>query len=103
MRWRGFHGNLTSSLELARADENFADVTLACDDGFSTRAHRLVLASSSAYFARVLKQEAALETASDHRVIVLGDVDGAVLTAILAYIYVGQVFVPEDKLSSFFR
>ena len=118
VRWRGFQGNLTLSLESARSAECFSDVTLACDDGSRARAHRIVLAAASAYFARALTGvssssssdedscgggEAAWPGSSNVVVVLPPEVDGEVLKALLAYMYVGHVFIPEDRLEAFFR
>lgn len=45
---------MTSALESLRYDEDFLDVTVACE-GRTIRAHKLVLSACSAYFRKVLK------------------------------------------------
>ena len=38
-----------------REDKDFADVTLACEDGQQIEVHKTVLASSSPFFMEILK------------------------------------------------
>lgn len=54
LRWHNYSDSVTSALESLRYDEDFLDVTLACD-GHTVRAHKLVLSACSAYFRKVLK------------------------------------------------
>ena len=39
-------------------DEDFTDVTLACDDGQLVKAHKVILAAASPFFKRILAQAA---------------------------------------------
>ena len=47
LQWNDFKENITASFESLRHDEDFADVTLACEDGKQMEAHKVILASSS--------------------------------------------------------
>ena len=98
VRWKGFHGNILSYLECSKTGGEFVDVTLASDEGHTVEAHRLVLASCSPYFRRVL-----IESPCHHPVIILNGVSGMILDALVTYMYHGQVFISEDKLPTFFR
>ncbi|KAJ8957339.1 hypothetical protein NQ318_004818 [Aromia moschata] len=49
-----FQSSITSAFENLRDDEDFVDVTLACD-GKSLKAHRVVLSACSPYFRELLK------------------------------------------------
>jgi hypothetical protein len=81
---------------------DFADVTVACDDGHAVRAHRIVLAACSDYFRRVLTDAAELNDGAPPVVVLVG-VQPDVLHAILAYVYAGEVLVARDHLADFFR
>ena len=37
-----------------RGDNNFSDVTLACEDGQQVEAHKVILAASSPFFQKLL-------------------------------------------------
>lgn len=100
IRWKGFQGNIIDSLGGVRGDEDFADVTISCCGAASSkpvRAHKLILASCSNYFRRILR-----DTPCQHPVIILGDVEHSILEALVTYMYRGEVFVSEDRLPSFF-
>lgn len=54
LRWNNYQSSITSAFENLRDDEDFVDVTLACD-GRSIKAHRVVLSACSPYFRELLK------------------------------------------------
>lgn len=54
LRWNNYQSSITSAFENLRDDEDFVDVTLACD-GRSLKAHRVVLSACSSYFRELLK------------------------------------------------
>ena len=56
LQWNDFKENITASFENLRRDEDFADVTLACEDGKQVEAHKVVLAGSSPVFQKILKR-----------------------------------------------
>lgn len=58
-------------------------------------AHRLVLASCSEYFATMLQ-----ETPADATVVVLNNVSHATMSRLLDFMYMGQVQVPKDEITS---
>ena len=103
-------GNIIDSLGGVRGDEDFADVTLSCcgsgdggGSGAPVRAHKLILASCSNYFRRILRNlDGGLDSAHAHPTIILGDVDHSTLEALVTYMYRGEVFVSEDRLPAFF-
>jgi BTB/POZ domain len=54
LRWNNYQSSITSAFENLRDDEDFVDVTLACE-GKSLKAHRVVLSACSPYFRELLK------------------------------------------------
>lgn len=54
LRWNDFHSSILSSFRHLRDEEDFVDVTLACD-GCSFTAHKVVLSACSPYFRSLLK------------------------------------------------
>nr|CAD7569741.1 unnamed protein product [Timema californicum] len=54
LRWNNFHANITSQFEALRDEEDFVDVTLACD-GQRLKAHKVVLSACSPYFKELFK------------------------------------------------
>ena len=51
-----FKDNVATSFANLRQDRDFTDVTLACDDGDLVEAHKVVLISSSPFFAKILSR-----------------------------------------------
>ncbi|XP_037921474.1 broad-complex core protein isoforms 1/2/3/4/5 isoform X5 [Hermetia illucens] len=97
LRWNNYQSSITSAFENLRDDEDFVDVTLACD-GRSLKAHRVVLSACSPYFRELLKS-----TPCKHPVIVLQDVSFPDLHALVEFIYHGEVNVHQRSLSSFLK
>ncbi|CAH0692086.1 unnamed protein product [Spodoptera exigua] len=97
LRWNNYQSSITSAFENLRDDEDFVDVTLACD-GKSLKAHRVVLSACSPYFRELLKS-----TPCKHPVIVLQDVAFTDLHALVEFIYHGEVNVHQRSLSSFLK
>ncbi|XP_031627308.1 broad-complex core protein isoforms 1/2/3/4/5 isoform X3 [Contarinia nasturtii] len=97
LRWNNYQSSITSAFENLRDDEDFVDVTLACD-GRSLKAHRVVLSACSPYFRELLKS-----TPCKHPVIVLQDVAFNDLHALVEFIYHGEVNVHQRSLSSFLK
>ncbi|XP_046678659.1 broad-complex core protein isoforms 1/2/3/4/5-like isoform X2 [Homalodisca vitripennis] len=97
LRWNNYQSSITSAFENLRDDEDFVDVTLACD-GKSLKAHRVVLSACSPYFRELLKS-----TPCKHPVIVLQDVIFEDLHALVEFIYHGEVNVHQKALPSFLK
>jgi ethanolamine utilization protein EutA (predicted chaperonin) len=85
LRWSNFSENIVTSLERLRGDEDFVDVTLACE-GHSLKAHKVVLSACSHYIKKLLK-----DNPCAHPIIILKDVALAELTALISFMYNGQV------------
>lgn len=54
LKWNNYHVNIASSFDTLRLDEDFVDVTIACD-GFQAKVHKVVLSACSPYFQQMLK------------------------------------------------
>ncbi|RXG72384.1 Broad-complex core protein isoforms 1/2/3/4/5, partial [Armadillidium vulgare] len=97
LRWNNFHSNIAASFEHLRDHEEFVDVTLACE-GRSLKAHKIVLSACSPYFKNLLKQNPC-----QHPIIILRDVAFPDLSALLSFVYQGEVYVSQDRLPAFLR
>ena len=51
-----FKGNVNSAFGKLRDDNEFTDVTLACEDGQQLQAHKVILAASSPFFEKILQK-----------------------------------------------
>jgi len=76
---------MVSSFKHLRDEKSFTDVTLACD-GQTCKAHKMVLSACSPYFKSLLE-----ENPAKHPIIILKDVPFQHLTAILEFMYAGEV------------
>ena len=56
LQWNDFKENITSAFSHLREDGEFADVTLACEDGQQIKAHTVILISSSPFFRNLLSK-----------------------------------------------
>ena len=78
-------------------EEMFTDVTLAAED-VSFEAHRIVLSACSPYFRQLLTT-----TKCAHPVIFLKDVTADHVALLLKYMYLGQIAVKKEELSTFLK
>ena len=54
LQWNDFQENIKSAFGNLRGDNDFTDVTLACEDGQQVEAHKVILAASSPFFQKLL-------------------------------------------------
>ncbi|XP_076054778.1 uncharacterized protein LOC143033341 isoform X2 [Oratosquilla oratoria] len=97
LRWHDYRDSVLSQFQSLRYDEDFLDVTLACD-GKSVQAHKLVLSACSVYFRKVLK-----ENPCDHPIIILDDIRYPELVSLIHFMYSGEVLVEEERVSHLLR
>ena len=56
LNWNDFKENAISAFGRLRGNREFADVTLACEDGKQVEAHKVILPSSSPFFLNLLRR-----------------------------------------------
>lgn len=95
LRWNNFQTNFTSQFEVLRAEEDFVDVTLACD-GKRIKAHKLVLSACSPYFKELLKGNPC-----KHPIIFMQDVEYEHLLSLVEFMYAGEVNIAQAQLPMF--
>jgi len=99
LKWNDFPDHIQSTFtSLLSQTPLFSDVTLACDDGNQLSAHRLVLAGSSSVLKTILTNMTASQL---HPHLYLRGVSKADLSALLTFMYQGEVSLPQDQLNSF--
>lgn len=54
LRWNNFQANITSQFENLRDEEDFTDVTIACE-GQQLQAHKIILSACSPLFKELFK------------------------------------------------
>ncbi|XP_049815482.1 protein abrupt isoform X1 [Schistocerca nitens] len=97
LRWNDFHASIISSFRHLRDEEDFVDVTLACD-GCSFTAHKVVLSACSPYFRRLLKANPC-----QHPIVILRDVKEKDMESLLRFMYNGEVHIGQEQLSDFLK
>ena len=96
LQWNDFKDNVTSSFRSLRENNNFADVTLVCEDGKLVEGHRVILAASSPFFQNILKGNK-----HGHPLIYMRGVKLDDLLAIKEFLYCGEANVFQENLDSF--
>ena len=96
LQWNDFSENISSAFGRLRADLDFTDVTLACEDGHQIQAHKFALISSSPLFLELLKN-----LKHPHPLIYMRGVKSVDLNAILDFVYCGETNVCQKDLILF--
>ena len=96
LKWNDFQENLNSAFGVLRNDEEFSDVTLACEDGTQIEAHKVILASASPFFMNILKKNK-----HPHPLIYMRGIKADTLVAIVDFLYFGETNVGQENLDGF--
>ena len=95
LKWNDFEDIVQDSFAQLRADTDFTDVTLACQDQ-SIKAHKVVLSACSPFFNKLLKTNP-----HPQPLIYMRGIKSSNLTAIVDFIYLGEANVFQEQLESF--
>merc|ERR1712126_502691 len=95
LRWNDFESNNSGAFRELREDKDFFDVTLACDDE-QMQAHKVILSACSPFFRCILRRNK-----HEHPLLYLKGVKYSDLTAVLNFMYHGEVNVAQEELNSF--
>ena len=96
LQWNDFKENAIVAFGNLREDADFADVTLACEDGKQVEAHKVILASSSPFFQSILRRNK-----HSHPLIYMRGMKSDDLLAIVDFLYCGEANVYQENLDSF--
>ena len=96
LQWNDFKDNLTSVFTNLREGHDFADVTLACEDGQQVEAHKVILAASSPFFQKLLGRNKHSYPLVYMRGVKIDD-----LIAIVDFLYRGEANIFQENLDSF--
>jgi len=100
LRWNDFESNVSGAFRDLRQEADFFDVTLGCPDGKSLQAHKVILSACSSTFKTMLR-DTQRNTNSHHPYIFLRGVSFPDLSAVLDFMYHGEVNVAQEDLNSF--
>jgi len=92
LRWHSFAQNLGNSSNILRNQGLFSDVTLAAEDQ-QVEAHKFILSTCSPFFNNIL-----LKNTHPHPLIYLKGVRFSDLTALLDFMYCGEVNIQQKDL-----
>ena len=96
LQWNDFQQNIKSAFGNLREDRDFKDVTLVCEDGQQVEAHKVILASSSPTFQRLLGRNK-----HPHPLIYMRGMKFEDISTILDFLYFGEANIFQEKLDSF--
>ncbi|XP_039438357.1 protein abrupt isoform X2 [Culex pipiens pallens] len=97
LKWNDFQSSILSSFRHLRDEEDFVDVTIACE-ARSFTAHKVVLSACSPYFRKLLKANPC-----EHPIVILRDVRSEDIESLLRFMYNGEVHIGQDQLSDFLK
>ena len=98
LKWNDFQENIKTSFVELRGDKDFADVTLACEDG-ELEGHKVVLSSCSPFFKRVLKRT----SKHHHPLLYMRGLKASQLKTVVDFIYHGEVNILQEDLEGFLQ
>jgi len=96
LKWDGFEDITYSGFGRLRNDEDFSDVTLACEDGQQVEAHKVILAASSPFFLNLLRRNK-----HPHPLIYMKGLKSEDLEAIVDFLYFGEANVYQERIDGF--
>jgi len=95
LRWNDFESNISVAFREIREEKDFFDVTLSVGDR-QVQAHKIILSACSPFFRGVLRSNP-----HAHPLLYLKGVAFTDLTAVLNFMYHGEVNVAQEELNSF--
>ena len=90
LQWNDFKENVNYAFGKLRGDKEFTDVTLVCEDGQQMEAHKVILASSSPFFEKILQK-----SKHPHPLLYLKGFQSKDFASILDFLYFGEANVCE--------
>ena len=97
LMWQTYSDHLRRVLHDLLATEDFADVTLVCDDKKQLNVHRNILSARSPFFKTIFQ----IDLNNNHPVIYLRGVEHADMISILQFIYLGEVTFDQGRMNEF--
>ena len=96
LKWNDFESNIRETFRDLREEQNHFDVTLACDDGHTIQAHKIILSAGSNLFRSILKQ-----TNHPSPFIYLKGIDRIELEHVIDFLYNGEAYIAQNELDKF--
>ena len=96
LQWNDFCDNASSAFRDLKDDEEFTDVTLACEDGQQVEAHKVVLISFSPFFLNLLQRNK-----HPHPLVFMKGLKYENLLSMVDFLYRGEANVYQENLDTF--
>ena len=97
LTWDSFQANIPQNFQNVRLSHEFSDVTLACEDECLVKAHRIILASGSLFFEKLLSRLGV----HPQPLLYLRGVTGRELELVLDFLYHGEARISQGGLQAF--
>ena len=96
LQWNDFQENVNTAFGKLKGDNEFSDVTLACQDGQQFEVHKVILVSSSPFFHNLLRKNK-----HTHPLIYMRGIKSEDMSAILDFLYYGEANIFQENLDPF--
>ena len=96
LKWNDYQKNISTYFQDLRAVQDFADVTLVCEDNYRIEAHKSVLSFTSSFFKTLLTGNK-----HSHPMIYMRRVKVRHLQSIIDFIYNGETKLDQDDINDF--
>ena len=96
LQWNDFQDNINTAFGKLKGDDEFSDVSLACEDGQQFEAHKVILISSSPFFHNLLRKNK-----HAHPLIYMRGIKSEDMSAILDFLYCGEANIFQENLDPF--
>ena len=96
LKWNDFQENVCTAISLIGRENEFTDVTLACEDGNQVEAHKVILCAFSPILKNIFMKKQHI-----HPYIYMRGIQYEDLLSIVDFIYNGQTNVFKDNLDNF--
>ncbi|KAG1661375.1 Protein bric-a-brac 1 [Nymphon striatum] len=97
LKWNNHQVNITDTFENLLENDCFVDVSLACG-GNIIKAHKIILSACSPFLKNILN-----DNPCQHPVIILNNMNFAVIKALITFMYKGEVNISQDQLSTLLK
>ena len=96
LSWKEFEQCASQSFKDHYNLDEYADVTLACDDDKQIKSHKMILSACSPFFQKILRNNP-----HQHPLIYLKGIKHNSLRSLLRFMYLGETKVSEEDLKPF--
>merc|ERR1712179_323507 len=98
LSWNLFEENFKESLRELREDQDYSDVTIACEGDFQVDAHKIVLSMGSRFFREIIKK-----SRNKNTFIFLKGINQTQLKNLMNFLYYDEAKLERDDLNEFFK